>query len=103
MLICDPDQDSSERAGEIMGTMSKKLSVGIAGCAIAAAATLTPMAPAEAAPAMPAPAAPVFSGPAPVWGGGGSWFGFFQRDLLKPVFKPSVFSSFHFFQWGCYG
>ena len=45
--------------------IATKLRVGLAGCAIAAAASLTSVAPAEATPA-PAPAAPMYLGPADV-------------------------------------
>jgi hypothetical protein len=58
--------------------IATKLGVGIAGCAVAAAAIL-PVAPAEAAP-VTVPAAPVVVGPSNVpmhWFGGGDsgWFG----------------------------
>src|SRR5689334_25431751 len=99
MIICDPDQDSSERAGEIMGTISKKVSVGIAGCAIAAAATLTPMAPAQAAP-VPVPASPAVLGHADVPAG---WWFLRSAQLPRPIFTPQ-FGIFHglFNFWGCY-
>ena len=48
-----------------MSTIATKLQVGIAGCAVAAAASLTSVAPAEAAP-VPAPATPAVFGDAPL-------------------------------------
>ena len=48
-----------------MTRIATKLGVGIAGCAVAAAASLLPVAPAEAAP-VTVPAAPVVLGPANV-------------------------------------
>ncbi|RDH77690.1 hypothetical protein DVS77_15090 [Mycolicibacterium moriokaense] len=80
-----------------MSSIALKAKVGIAACAIAASASLIPIATAQAAP-IQAPASPVLSGPAvpQFWGG---WFG--SHDLMKS--KPHFFSFFKFFQWGCYG
>ena len=87
-----------------MTMIAKKLRVGLAGCAIAAAASLTSVAPAEATPA-PAPAAPMYLGPADVpqtW-----WLlpKLGHSDLLRG-FKPFhgfIFPHHKIFKWGCYG
>ena len=73
---------------------SNTLRAGIAGCAIAAAATLTSVAPAQAAP-VAAPAAPVILGT-----------GFLGSHDLLSKFKPLhgwVFQPHKIFKWGCYG
>jgi hypothetical protein len=82
-----------------MGTVSKKLSVGIAGCAIAAAATLTPIAPAEAAP-VPVPATPAVMGHGDAPAG---WWWFRSAQLPRPT-QTHTFGIFHglFNFWGCY-
>ena len=100
-----------------MTTIANKLKVGTAACAMAAAASLTGVAPAQAAPAAPAPAAPVVlsSTDAPL----GPWWikprpsG--ARDLLRG-FTPATstpkatnhhlrfFAAIHnFFRFACYG
>ena len=61
-----------------MVRIATKLGVGIAGCAVAAAASLISVAPAQAAPV--APAAPVVLGPGNV---PQDWFG---PDLLLGLF-----------------
>jgi hypothetical protein len=68
MKVCDPSKGSScngrrEDGVGIMTRIVTKLGVGTAGCAIAVAASLMSVAPAEAAPVQ-APAAPVVFGPA---------------------------------------
>ena len=77
---------------------ASKLRVGVAGCAVAVAASLISLPPAEAAPAVPAPAAPVFPAPAqtptstPMLGDVLSQlFGSFGTtfiDLLNPPLHP---------------
>jgi hypothetical protein len=85
-----------------MTTVATKLGVAVAGCAIAAAASLTAVAPAQAAPTtVPVPAAPAVLGP----GGAPQWFwGQGSNDLLR-VFRPSSDRWFFpsIFHFGCYG
>jgi hypothetical protein len=87
--------------------IASKLRVGIAGCAIAAAASLTSVAPAQAAP-VAVPAAPVILGSADVPLSG--WWNFPKSSDLLGGFKlfpgsiPSHGSIFtKLFHFGCYG
>lgn len=86
-----------------MTTIANKLGVAVAGCAIAAAASLTSVAPAAAAPTtVPVPAAPAVLGP-----GGAPQFFFGWKgspDILK-TFRLSSdhwFNGWDFFHFGCY-
>ena len=84
--------------------IATKLGVGIAGCAVAAAASLQPVAPAEAAP-VTVPAAPVVLGPGNVplkgWFGSG-WFGSGGGDLLQDFINFEQFLD-KIFHRGPYG
>lgn len=90
-----------------MTTIANKVGVAVAGCAIAAAASLTSVAPAQAAPTtVPVPAAPAALGPggAPELPWFGHWKGWDRgsSDMLRGN-KP--FLGF-LFKWinhpGCY-
>ncbi|MCW2690193.1 MAG: hypothetical protein JWR37_5083 [Mycobacterium sp.] len=89
-----------------MTKFATKVRVGIAGCAIAVAASLTSVAPAEAAPVVPAPATPAVLGPADVPMGFGWWWGSDgvsrSPDILR-TFRPSTGWKFNkIFHFGCY-
>lgn len=94
-----------------MTGIATKAKVGVAGCAIAFAASLTSIAPAQAAPApAPAPAAPVVFGAADAPQGPWWWITPNESrspDLLRS-FRPfqGISSGFIFskiFRFGCYG
>jgi hypothetical protein len=71
-----------------MARIATKLRIGVAGCAVAAAAAVLPVAPAEAAPVT----VPMhwFGGGSSGWFGGGSSHG---GDLQRDIFV--FFSFFH--------
>jgi hypothetical protein len=92
-----------EKVGWAMNNIANKLKVGTAACAIAAAASLTPVATAQAAP-VTVPATPAVFGSADAPLGGWWWFPKQQSPDLLLGFKP--FQGWIFpklWHWGCYG
>jgi hypothetical protein len=105
--ICDSSKFCGE-AGCIMVRNARKPRAGVAGCAVAVAASLMSVPPAEAAPAVPAPAAPVVSAPAqvPMLGDALSQLSVFLLLSSNPPLQPvtrshasdlSLFSFLRFF------
>lgn len=97
-----------------MTNIAMRFKVGLAACAVAASASLVPIAPAEAAP-VPAPASPVLLVPAPatpvLFGPSdvpltGWWWKSGHTDLLglfKPIHKIGFIFRGLFNCWGGYG
>ncbi len=105
VVVSKPSNGSRTGIGDEMTTIATKVKVGIASCAVAASASLIPIATADAAPVQ-APASPVLldhgSMPQHGWWMGG------RVDLLR-FFAPRPFTGHTFFFhglfncWGPYG